>query len=456
MAHPREGWKSNGGLSRRQFLARAAVGAAAIPSMSAILAACTKPGASTPGTNTSAIGSGGYVVPGVPYPLARQEKPVKWVIPNDNQPIASGQQPETGATLQVYNWADYVFKAVAVTRFEQAFNCKVNITTFDTMDEALSKMLNSQIQADVFFPTIDTLGKLIGQKLLQPVNQSYVPNLAKTVWPLFQNPFYDQEARYTVPYVVYSTGILYRRTLAGLSDSDVRAMSNTWDLLWDPKYKGQVGIYSEYRDALAAAFLRKGVTDLNTEDAAAITTAGDDLVALSQATKARDATNVAYQLFPHGALTVTQSWSGDAVGAAYYYPHYDMADWSQSGYWFPQDRVGNVNNDCIAIPKIAKNPVLAHAFLNFMLDETNSADNYSWLGYQPPLNSLDLTTLTTTEGYYSAKYKYGVPFVFPWMTDAIVTENDLTKTGRLEMELPPNVDKLYHDAWSRFLSGAGA
>jgi len=424
--------------------------------MAAILAACTNPRSSSASTTANAIGEGGIQIAGVPYPLARQDAPVKWAIPNDNKPIASGQQPESGATLQVYNWVDYVYKAVAVSRFEEAFNCRVNITTFDTMDEALSKMLNQQVQADVFFPTIDTLGKLIGQKLLQPLNMDYVPNLTKTTWPLFQNPFYDQEARYTVPYVVYNTGFIYRRTLPGLSDSDVRAMDNPYDLFWDTKYKGQVGIYSEYRDALALVFLHNGVTDLNTEDPAVIAQAGNDLVAMSNATGVRDATNVAYLRFPQGQFNITESWSGDAVGAAYYYDHYNMANWEQTGFWFPPDRVGNVNNDTMAIPKIAQNPVLAHAYLNFMLDETNSLDNYSWLGYQPPQTALDVSTLTTTEGYYSKKYGYGIPYVFPWMSDAVVTEEDLTKTGKLEMELAPTVDQLYHDAWNQFKAGVAS
>jgi len=248
---------------------------------------------------------------------------------------------------------------------------------------------------------------------------------------------------------------MYRRTLPGLSDSDVRAMSNPWDLPWDPKYKGEVGIYSEYRDALSLAFLRKGVSDLNTEDPAVISAGGDDLVAMSAATQVRDATNVTYLLFPHDQFNVTQAWSGDAVGAWSYFHHYDMESWSQAGYWFPADGVGNVNSDCISIPTISKNPVLAHAFLNFMLDETNSVDNFSWVGYQPPLKALDISTLTTTEGYYSKNVKAGVPYVFPWMQDAIVTEVDLTKTGKLQMELPAKVDQLYHDAWSKFQSGAG-
>ena len=43
--------------------------------------------------------------------------------------------------------------------------------------------------------------------LIQPLNHSYVPNL-ENVWPEYQDPWYDQGAQYTVPYTVYTTGVL--------------------------------------------------------------------------------------------------------------------------------------------------------------------------------------------------------------------------------------------------------
>ena len=58
--HPREGY------SRRQFLQRAGLTALAVPSMAAILAACTKPGTtSTPSGASNPYGTGG--LPGGPY-----------------------------------------------------------------------------------------------------------------------------------------------------------------------------------------------------------------------------------------------------------------------------------------------------------------------------------------------------------------------------------------------------
>ena len=44
-------------------------------------------------------------------------------------------------------------------------------------------------------------------KLLQPVTFSYIPNLEANIWPQLTSPFYDVGSRYTVPYVIYTTGI---------------------------------------------------------------------------------------------------------------------------------------------------------------------------------------------------------------------------------------------------------
>ena len=79
----------------------------------------------------------------------------------------------------------------------------------------------------------------------------------------YQNPFYDQEWRYTVPYVTWTTGIAYRRDHIADDEIDQKG----YDILWDRKYRGKAGIYDYYRDALGMALMRNGVTDVNTGNA---------------------------------------------------------------------------------------------------------------------------------------------------------------------------------------------
>ena len=54
---------------------------------------------------------------------------------------------------------------------------------------------------------------------------------------------------------------------------------------------------------------------------------------------------------------------------------------------------GMISNDCMAVLANAERPVLAHAFINYVLDTKVVLENMSWLGYQPPQKSLDQTSM---------------------------------------------------------------
>jgi spermidine/putrescine transport system substrate-binding protein len=213
--HPKERPAPREGITRRELLKRSAAASLVLPSAAAILDACSKPGtvSSPSSAHANGPGSGGYWPAGSPFPLARQDSPVTWKLWRD--PIKSGLAPEKGATLQIYNWADYIWLKV-VKQFCEAYNCKYQITTFNNMDEGLAKMRTGQLKFDIFMGvTPDVLGKLITGKLLQPLNHSYVPHLVSDVWETYQNPFYDQRWRYTVPYTAYTTGTPSTRARSG-------------------------------------------------------------------------------------------------------------------------------------------------------------------------------------------------------------------------------------------------
>jgi len=156
--------------------------------------------------------------------------------------------------------------------------------------------------------------------------------------------------------------------------------------------------------------------------------------------------NGAYIGIPKGTYDIHQAWSGDMVAAWFYTPKQNMKTWQTLGYWFPPNRKGAVFNDTITIPASAQHPVLAHHFLDWMMTFDHAMLNFSWNGYQPPQRKADPATLTTTNGFY------GEPYVFPWMSDAVVHESDF-HIGYFEEELTPQVDQLWHNAWQAFNSG---
>ena len=440
--HPKERPAQRDGMTRRELLKRSAAASLALPGAAAVLDACAKPGTvSTSSAHANGTGVGSYWPAGSPYPLARQDSPVTWKLWRD--PIKPGLAPEKGATLQIYNWTDYIWTKV-VRQFCAAYNCKYQITTFNNMDEGLAKMRTGQLQFDIFMGvTPDVLGKLITGKLIQPLNHSYVPHLVSDIWQTYQNPFYDQQWHYTVPYTVYTTGIGYRRDL--IPDAQIRGMPNPYDILWDTKFKGKIGIYDDYREAISMALLKNGITDLNTGNPKYINQAQKTLESLINAVDVRTSINGVYIGIPKGTYDIHQAWSGDIVAAWQYTPVQNMKTWQTLGYWFPSNRNGAIFNDTITIPANAQHPVLAHHFLDWMMTYKNAMLNFTWNGYQPPQRKADPETLTTTSSYY------GEPYVFPWLSDAVVHESDF-HTGYFQEELTPQVDQLWHNAWQAFNS----
>jgi spermidine/putrescine transport system substrate-binding protein len=245
------------GTDRRTFITRAGVAAAGL-TVPGLLAACgtTSPTGGGTSSNASAnLGPGGL-------PLARLDRPVTLPIYAGNKAIASGLQPEKGP-LQFYNWIQYINVDV-VHAFEKKYGVKVQISTFDTIDEAVAKLSSGEVQYDVFVPEPTFLERLVVGKVLQPINHSYIPNLAANVSPSFTSPWYDVGSRYTVPYTVYTTGIGWRADK--LPGFDPARLANPWSALWTqgPKISGKVGLLDDQHEGLAMGLLHNGVTDLNT------------------------------------------------------------------------------------------------------------------------------------------------------------------------------------------------
>ncbi len=428
MAHPRERWTPH--LSRRDFLRRSAGAAIALPSLSAILAACGRPeeeggnGGTATGGATGATGG---------RPLARPDSPV--TLPMNGEPIPADTPIESG-TLRIYNWSDYLYKKV-INGFAEEYGVEVELTTYNNMEEGIQKMVAGQVQADVFFPTTDYVSRLVAADLIQPLNHELIPNLEANYWRSFWDPgpWYDVGWRYTVPYTIYTTGVAYRRDRLG----DDEAAQLGYEMYFDPRFAGAVSYYDSYRDAIGQMLLRNGVLDPNTDDPAAIGAAKDAILRMINENDARLTINGTYSKLPEGEFSVSQAWSGDIVGAQWYLPKGTSSD--VLGYWYPEDRRGLIGNDTITIPRVAENPRLAHEFLNFLLDEEWGYINFrDWNGYQPPMTSIDPDRLIA-EGV--------VPETLPM---AVVSEDMFTQ-GYVQGELTAEADELWLDAWSEIQAG---
>jgi spermidine/putrescine transport system substrate-binding protein len=88
----------------------------------------------------------------------------------------------------------------------------------------------------------------------------------------------------------------------------------------------------------------------------------------------------------------------------------------------------------------AENPVLAHLYIDFLLDNAVAEKNFSWVGYLPALTKLD------------ADYVIGAGYVPDNLRSCVPTNDDIAKGLRFEA-LGPEGDAQYEAAWSKFTAG---
>jgi spermidine/putrescine transport system substrate-binding protein len=369
-------------------------------------------------------------------PLARPDKPV--TLPTFRQPIESGMKPESGGRFYIFNYDEYVDPKL-MEAFGNKYGVKVVLNAFGDIDEAITKLAAGTIDADVTELTNNRIAQAVAGKLLQPLNHDYIPNLKANVWPSLQSPYYDQGSQYSVPYTVYSTGIGWRSDL--VSD-DIAHMDNPWSIFWQAqKYSGGVGILDDSREAMVLPMLYRGRDDVNTEDPAAYEAALADLMALIPICNPK-ITSTGYQTLPDGKSKLHHIWSGQMLAAAMYNAP-EGFDGRKLQYWVAPKGKVPVQNDIWAVPARSKKPVLAHLWLDFLLDNDNAYHNFvDYNGYQPPITSITADRLIAEK------------LIPDTLHAALLGAEDFGPGTLQEGQLTPQGQKLVQEHYAKFSSGA--
>ena len=428
--HPKE---RRSGSTRRDFLLRSGGTAFALSGAGGLLAACSN--STNSGGGSASTGTNGKELGPLGLPLARPDVPV--TLPRYEHPIESGLKPETGGDFVVYNYPDYIDPAL-LKAFGKKYGVTVKVTPFDDITTGITKLAAGTISADVTEMTPDNMARVVAAKLIKPLNLDYIPNLQKNVWPRVADPFYDKGSRYSIPYTCYTTGIYWR---ADHVKEDIPSLPNPFDIFWQAQaYKGRTTLISEVRETIALALLHRGDTDINTEDPAKINRAVKDLQELYNICNVKVG-DLQYTQIPEGKTWLSQGWSGDAVTGYLFYGSKQTK--KALRYWHAPPGKGPVQNDCWCVCQGTKKPVLAHLFLNFMLDNGIAYKNFTeFNGYQPPLNEIQPDALIK---------KGIIPAI---LSTAVVGPDDLGPTSLQEMTLTSQGQALWQNGYSTFISGA--
>jgi spermidine/putrescine transport system substrate-binding protein len=413
-----------GRMSRRQFLWRASATAIAVPTLAQVLAACGSDSSTTTSGSSSPI-------------TLSQSSPVPLPTYDDNPPIDSGLSPEAGP-LRLMTWADYVPSSL-LKDFEKASGVSVENVTINSADEALRKISSGAVPFDAYAGLVEVLPPLVQGKLVSPINHDYIPNLTN-IWKALQDPWYDPGAVYTIGSVVGAFGIGWRTDMI---DTDVANLPNPWDALWDPAAKGIVAFYNQFREAIAFSLFHNGVKDPNNPSDEELSAAVDGLKSLVKDNGARIGDDVGYVGLGEGTYGITQSFQGDSQYAEYSMPK--GGDPSVFQYIWPpaatQGAVGGtVSTDFWMVSSKAKNPVLAHNFINWVLGKEQAQTWYKIQGLQLPQNDL------TPEKIIS------LGLVPERLKTQIMTPSDF-ELGQWILPLPEAAQQRLVDAWSEVQRG---
>lgn len=292
------------------------------------------------------------------------------------------------ATLKLYITGEYLGEDV-ISNFENMYGVDVIIEYFDS-----NEMMYTKLQAgdsyDVLVPSDYMIERLMAGNMLQKLDLSKVPNL-KFLSEDVQNLPFDPDNSYAVPYFWGSVGLVYNHN--NVDPADVE--SQGFDVLKNPKYAGRTYIYDSERDAFMLAFKALGYS-MNTENAEEIEAAYRWLLEMNDTMSPAYVTDEVIDGMIGGMKDIAVVYSGDA--AVILQENEDMS------FHMPSQGT-NIWYDCMVIPANAKNPALAHEFINYMLSYEAAYDNAETVGYTSP-NADVVEIMTSSEDLFAGNAAY--------------------------------------------------
>ena len=325
--------------------------------------------------------------------------------------------PYRGTTLNVYNWGEYISDGGEGSldvnkKFEDLTGIKVNYTNFDSNEDMYAKLKSGGANYDLVFPSDYMIERLINEGLLEKLDYSQIPNF-KYIDPKYKGLYYDPKDEYTVAYNVGYVALIYNKKL-------VEGTPDSWSVLWDKKYEGQVLMFNNPRDSFAIAQSLLG-QDYNDTDPSKWAAAYDKLLEQKPVVRAYVMDEV-YNIMESGAAAMAPYYVGD---------YFTMAENNDDlAVAFPKEGA-NIFVDAMCIPTTAKNKGAAELYINFMEEPEVALANAEYIAYATP----------NTEVLKMDDYTYkGNEILYP--------DESLFENYQYFHNLPPETQTLMSNFWS--------
>ena len=254
-------------------------------------------------------------------------------------------------------------------------------------DEMMYTKLSSGETYDVLIPSDYMIERLIKEEYLQALDWKEIPN-KKNLLNDVMNQSYDPGNRYSCPYFWGTVGILYDKTVVDEAD-----LKDGWNLLCNPKYKGNIYMYDSERDSFMIALKALGYS-MNTTNESEIEEAYQWLIDQRDTMDPIYAGDDVIDNMISGNKALAVVYSGDASYIISENPNLD---------YFTPEQGTNRWYDAMVITKDCSEVQLAHEFIDFMISDKSALSNTEEGGYTSTVKS---AFETMKEGDYAGISSY--------------------------------------------------
>lgn len=250
--------------------------------------------------------------------------------------------------------------------FEKETGIKVNEKTFDDMHYMYQEVASGKVKYDVILVSDDMAEKMIKEDMLQNINKDNIPNIVNMNEGDMGKP-YDPNNDYTVPYMNGTIGLIY-------NTETVDEYIDSWESLFDTKYKNEVFMFDNMRDTIGVALKTLGYS-LNSIDQNELEEAKNLLIKQKEEVNPVYGADEVLDLMRSGEKKIAMIWSGEGLNLE--------AEDSKFKYVIPEEGA-DYWLDSWAIPKDAQNVSGAEKFINFMSDKDIAFRTADEIGYTTP------------------------------------------------------------------------
>lgn len=171
-----------------------------------------------------------------------------------SEPAASSAAASTEKEINVLCFQGYT-EPEWVTPFEQQYGVKVNMTYAGTVEEMFTKAKAGGAQYDVVSIDCGSVKRYFDAGIIQPIDQAKIPNYSK-LSKFFQDADYKiiDGKMYHIPLCWGSNNVVYNK-------DKMPDLEQSWNVLWDSKYKGQVSVTDEANNNVVTTAIALGFKD---------------------------------------------------------------------------------------------------------------------------------------------------------------------------------------------------